>query len=184
MENEMDRINAIEELLMSMEDILEQAKNVPLSDKVVVDRDALLDIITDIRLKMPSEIEQSKWVLDEKARIIEEAKRSAEEKIQEAEQEAARLVDEDKITADACAQAERIVAEAKRVARDMRVGAKEYAADILTQIEDQLTQLDRFTQSSMRDMANTLDSQTRRFSDSLAEKIEVIAQNRNELNVD
>ena len=58
----MDRQMEIEEILASIEEILEQAKSVPFSDKVLVDREELFDLITDIRLKMPTEIEQSKWV--------------------------------------------------------------------------------------------------------------------------
>ena len=66
----MDRQMEIEEILASIEEILEQAKSVPFSDKVLVDREELFDLITEIRLKMPTEIEQSKWVLEEKNRII------------------------------------------------------------------------------------------------------------------
>jgi hypothetical protein len=56
----MDRQMEIEEILTSIEEMLEQAKTVPFSDKVLVDREELFDAITDIRLKMPTEIEQSK----------------------------------------------------------------------------------------------------------------------------
>ncbi len=59
----MDRQMEIEEILANIEEILEQAKSVPFSDKAMVDRDELFDLITDIRLKLPTEIEQSKWVL-------------------------------------------------------------------------------------------------------------------------
>ena len=82
----MDRQMEIEEILASIEEILEQAKSVPFSDKVLVDREELFDLITDIRLKMPTEIEQSKWVLEEKNRIIVDAQREAEAKIKEAEE--------------------------------------------------------------------------------------------------
>ena len=74
----MDRQMEIEEILTSIEEMLEQAKTVPFSDKVLVDREELFDAITDIRLKMPTEIEQSKWVLEEKNRIIVDAQHEAE----------------------------------------------------------------------------------------------------------
>ena len=45
----MDRQMEIEEILASIEEILEQAKSVPFSDKVLVDREELFDLITDIR---------------------------------------------------------------------------------------------------------------------------------------
>ena len=146
----MDRQMAIEEILVNMEEVLENAKSMPFSDKVVVDREELFDLITDIRLKMPNEIEQSKWVLDEKSRILEDAKRDAELKIKEAEEERDKLINESEITRRACTQAEEIVSEAKKVARDMRMGAKEYADDLLMQLEEQMKQLDGFVQSALR----------------------------------
>ena len=42
----MDRQMEIEEILASIEEILEQAKSVPFSDKVLVDREGLFDLIT------------------------------------------------------------------------------------------------------------------------------------------
>ena len=69
----MDSQMEIEEILTNMEEKLEQAKTVPFSDKVLVDREELYDMITDIRLKMPTEIEQSRWVIEEKNRILVEA---------------------------------------------------------------------------------------------------------------
>ena len=120
----MDRQMEIEEILASIEEILEQAKSVPFSDKVLVDREELFDLITEIRLKMPTEIEQSKWVLEEKNRIIIEAQREAEGKLKEAEDERAKMINEHEVTRKAYAQAEEIVENAKRVSKDMRMGAK------------------------------------------------------------
>ena len=179
----MDRQMAIEEILVNMEEVLENAKSMPFSDKVLVDREELFDLITDIRLKMPNEIEQSKWVLDEKSRILEDAKWDAELKIKEAEEERDKLINESEITRRACTQAEEIVSEAKKVARDMRMGAKEYADDLLMQMEEQMKQLDGFVQSALREVSLTTEKQAKGFSDMLRQKSEVVQQNRKELNV-
>lgn len=179
----MDRQQLIEEILTNMEDVLEQAKSMPFSDKVLVDREELFDMITDIRLKMPNEIEQSKWVLDDKNRILQDAQRNAEQIIKEAEEERNRLVDENEITRRACAQAEEIVAEAKKVAKDMRMGAKEYADDLLMQMEEQMKQLDNFVAGSMQDLNNAMNDRSRRFGEMLQQKCEVVQQNRKELNI-
>ena len=88
----MDRQMEIEEILANIEDMLEHGKSVPFSDKTMIDREEMFDLITDVRLKLPSEIEQSKWVLDEKNRILTEAQREAEEKIRAAEEERARMI--------------------------------------------------------------------------------------------
>ena len=179
----MDRQMEIEEILASIEEILEQAKSVPFSDKVLVDREELFDLITDIRLKMPTEIEQSKWVLEEKNRIIVDAQREAEAKLKEAEEERAKMINEHEVTRKAYSQAEEIVENAKRVSKDMRMGAKEYADDLLMQIDDQMKQLTSFTSERLFDVMSTMDAKAKEFASVIDQKSRILQQNRKELNI-
>ena len=80
-----DRQMEIEDMLASIDEILEQSKSVPFSDKVMVERSEIMEITKEIRLRLPTEIEQSKWVLEEKNRILADAQKEAEEKIAQAE---------------------------------------------------------------------------------------------------
>ena len=179
----MDRQMQIEEILASMEEYLEQAKGVPFSDKFMVDREKLFDMITDIRLKMPTEIEQSKWVLEEKNRIIVEAQQEAAQKIKEAEEERLKMINEHEVTKKAYAQAEEIVDNAKRVSKDMRMGAKEYADDLLMQIDDQMKQLASFTNEEMSKVMSNLDARSKDFTQLIDQKIRILQQNRKELDI-
>ena len=47
-------------LLETLEDILERSKGVPFSTKCVVDKDEVLEIIKEVRLKLPDELKQEK----------------------------------------------------------------------------------------------------------------------------
>ena len=60
-------------ILEALEDLIEKAMTVPFTGKCMVDRDEILDIIQDIRLKLPDDLKQAKWVLEERARILAEA---------------------------------------------------------------------------------------------------------------
>ena len=173
----MDRQMEIEDILTSIEEMLEQAKTVPFSDKVLVDREELFDAITDIRLKMPTEIEQSKWVLEEKNRIIVDAQHEAEAKIKEAEEERLKMINEHEVTRKAYAQAEGIVDNAKRV------GAKEYADDLLMQIDDQMKQLAGFTNEELSKIAGIIDSRSKEFATVIDQKSRILQQNRKELDI-
>ena len=42
-------------LLETLEEILEQSKKLPFTDKAVVDKEAILEVIKEIRLKLPDE---------------------------------------------------------------------------------------------------------------------------------
>lgn len=61
-------------LLDDLEEILANASKVPFSEKAIVDSDEIRSIVDDIRLSMPKDIQQAKWVKDEQDRILNEAR--------------------------------------------------------------------------------------------------------------
>ena len=48
-------------LLETIEDMLENSKEVPFTHKAIIDKEEVLDIIKEIRLKLPEELKQS-WM--------------------------------------------------------------------------------------------------------------------------
>ena len=62
-------------LLETLEDLLERSRGVPFSSKVIVDKEEMLDLIKEIRLKLPDELKQAKWVKEERQRILVEAQK-------------------------------------------------------------------------------------------------------------
>ena len=47
-------------LLESLEELIEQSKKMPLSNKCIVDQDTILDLIKEMRLKLPDDLKQAK----------------------------------------------------------------------------------------------------------------------------
>ena len=72
-------------LLETLEDILESSKGVPFTQKSIVDKEEILEIIKEKRLKLPDELKQAKWVKEERQRILLEAQKEADEIVKEAE---------------------------------------------------------------------------------------------------
>ena len=72
-------------LLENLEEILESSSKVPFSTKVMVDADELREIIEEIRLKLPDELKQAKWVKEERQRIISDAELEAQKVLKETE---------------------------------------------------------------------------------------------------
>ena len=125
------------ELLEQMEEIIESGAGIPFSGgKCVVNRDEMLEIIQEIRLRLPDDMKQAKRIVEEKARIITEAKQEAENILDNAESRIAALVDEHEITKKAYEQAEVIISNAKKNAREIRLGTREYADNILGKVEE------------------------------------------------
>ena len=85
-------------LLETLEDILERSKTIPFSNKGVIDKEELLEIIKEIRLKLPDELKQAKWVKEERQRILVEAQKEADDIVKEAENRIISMIDEHEIT--------------------------------------------------------------------------------------
>ena len=47
-------------LLETLEDIMERSKSLPFTEKGIVDKEEVLEIIKEIRLKLPDELKQAK----------------------------------------------------------------------------------------------------------------------------
>ncbi len=123
------------ELIEAVEDVVDRGAPIPFSGKSVVDSQEILDIIQEIRLKMPEDLKQAKWVTEERQRILLEAQKEANNIIKEAESKIVSLVDEHEISKKAYEQANEIIANARENAREVRLGTKDYADDILANLE-------------------------------------------------
>ena len=89
---------SIDELLDVMDETLEDALNVPFSGgKRMVDVEKVRELIDDIRLNMPQEIQQAKAVVKDRTQIIDKAKREADMIIKRAEERARTMVAEEAI---------------------------------------------------------------------------------------
>ena len=85
-------------LLETLEDILEKSKSLPFTDKSIIEKEQFLDIIKEIRLKLPDELKQAKWIKEERERIINEAQKDADDIVKEAENRIISMIDEHEIT--------------------------------------------------------------------------------------
>jgi len=123
-------------ILETLEDIVEKSVSVPFSGKFLVDREEILEIIKEMRLKLPEDMKQAKWVKDERQRILLEAQKEANNVIKDAENKISSLVDEHEITKKAYEQANEIGSNAQKNAREIRMGTREYADSILNKVEE------------------------------------------------
>ena len=117
-------------LLETLEEILEQSKKLPFTDKAVVDKEAILEVIKEIRLKLPDELKQAKWIKEERQRILTEAQKEANDIVKEAETRIISMIDEHEITKKAYEQKAQIIETANEMSREISQGTKEYADNV------------------------------------------------------
>ena len=125
-------------LLDTLEDLIENAKKVPFSEKSIVEREEFLDLIKEIRLKLPDELKQAKWVKEERERILTEAQKEADDVVKEAENRIISMIDEHEITKKAYEQKNQIMSAANESSRQITQGAREYADSILENLAKSL----------------------------------------------
>lgn len=128
-------------LLETLEDILENSRTLPFSDKTVIEKEQFLDIIKEIRLKLPEELKQAKWIKEERERIIAEAQKDADDIVREAENRIISMIDEHEITKKAYDKKTEIIADANEMYREITKGTNDYVDGILANIESNMLEL-------------------------------------------
>lgn len=128
-------------LLDTIEDIIERSKTVPFTDKGIVSKNELLDIIKEVRLKLPDELKQAKWIKEERERIITEAQKDADDIVKEAENRIISMIDEHEITKKAYEKKTEIIATANDIYREYSTNANEYASSVLKDVQDTMVKL-------------------------------------------
>lgn len=130
----------IDELLDVLDETLEESAGVPFSGgKRMVDIDRVRDIIDDMRMNLPTEIQQAKAVVQDRGSILATAKSDADALMKRAEERARALVAQEAVVKSAQAQAKEIVAQAQNLSRETRLKMTEYCEDLLATTEQQLT---------------------------------------------
>lgn len=136
-------------LLETIEDILEKGRTLPFTNKVFVDKAELLDLVDEVRLKLPDELKQAKWVKEERKRILAEAEKEAEDIVKEAENRIISMIDEHEITKKAYDKKQEIIATANEMSREIDKGTRNYADTILSEVEETVKGLDTKFQESV-----------------------------------
>ena len=126
-------------LIDKLDDLVHNAKPVPLTDQVRVDKEEIYDILDQMRATIPEEIKQARWIVKERQEMLAEAKREAERIVKEARERQEQLVSEEEVTKQAERAAEDIIEDARAREREIRLGAEDYADEILNTLEVNLS---------------------------------------------
>lgn len=143
-------MSRIEQLIDEIEEYVEGCKPAPFSQsKIIVQKEQLYELLTELRLKTPDEIKRYQKIIAQKDKIISDAQAQAEQMIEETTNYANALVEEHEIMLKAYekaeqtinaanAQAEEIIAAANQNAEEMRVSAIAYTQSLIANIQDRV----------------------------------------------
>ena len=128
-------------LIDKLDDLVHNAKAVPLTDQVRIDREEIYEILDQMRATIPEEIKQARWIVKERQEMLAEAKRESDRLLGEAREQAVREASQTEIVKLAERQAQEIIDDARRQARETRLEMEDWADAILSTLE---VNLDKF----------------------------------------
>jgi vacuolar-type H+-ATPase subunit H len=127
-------------LLEELEGHIQGCRRVPMTDKVLVGEDALLDYIDQIRSLLPEELRQARLLVKDREHLIEDARVDVERVLAEANQRIEGMIRESEVVKRAEAAAEEIVTQSRRTAYEIKNNATRYADDLMSNLETKLEQ--------------------------------------------
>ncbi|MCR4672918.1 MAG: ATPase [Lachnospiraceae bacterium] len=143
-------MSKIEQLIDEIEEFVDGCKPATFSrSNIVVPKDQLYELLTELRLKTPDEIKRYQKIIAQKDKIINDAQAQAEQMVKETTDYCNALVDEHEIMLkayekaeqtinDANAQAQEIVAAANQNAEEVRVSALTYTQSMIGNVTEVL----------------------------------------------
>jgi len=129
-----DLLSALNEL----EELIESSGKIPLTKRVMMDEDRVLDILDRIRTTIPDEIRQARWIIQEREKVLDDSQKEAMRILEDAQKQVEKRADESEVTRQAKVVAEEIVAKAEATAREIKESARQYADDILANLQESL----------------------------------------------
>lgn len=125
----------VEAKLHQLEVMVAEAKGVPLSTSIMLNRAEIDGLVTDLRNALPEELRQARWILKKRDELLERARREASKMMQDAEAERARLVSRTEVVQSANREADRILDEATEQAHQIRLEVEDYVDAKLANFE-------------------------------------------------
>lgn len=129
--------SGVSELLDILFHMVDDAKNVPLSsEKCMLERDKVLDLIDEIRGQFPVELMEAKKLVASRSEYLAETKREADAMVKQAEERAKKLLSGDERLIKAKQRGIEILRQAEERSRELRKAANEYCEDALRRTEE------------------------------------------------
>lgn len=168
----------IQELIDALEELVIQARRLPVGGNLVVDRKRVLDVIDQLRLAVPNDVREASRILEMRDQILADAHAASQETFERAEAERMRLVDDAAIVHEAQDRSQLMLMDAEARARQTIADADATAAQHLSEAAEaaakQLDDADEYALAILQRLENQLQS----FLDSVRTSMSSLTEKR------
>lgn len=156
------------ELLSEIEEIVDTASGFPLTGKIMVDSNELLEIVNEIRTCLPDEIKQAQWIKNEHDRILDEAKTEYETIVRDAQNQAEQMVAKDEIMSQARSRSEELMAATEENSRQLKMSTYDYVDGILFDFQEKMEKMQQMQQEYFNDVFENLEKSFKGVNETLS----------------
>ena len=128
-------------LVDRLEELFNESSSIPMTHKVMVDEERMLDLIDQMRLAIPEEIKKAQQIINQKERIIAQAHEEANRTLELSKEQSQKLIERDEIVIKAGHIADEIKRKAIEEKKAIQKDADIYAVDSLEHLEMELTKI-------------------------------------------
>jgi vacuolar-type H+-ATPase subunit H len=143
------------ELLDTLEQLIaevEEARPVPLSNNVRINRDEFVTRLRELQAELPEELRAARWMVREREKYVARTNERAREMLSKAKSRSEEMVSESHIVTEAVEEANRLVRNAEKDAERIRLEAEDYAERHLAEAETVLGELLRYVREARAEL--------------------------------
>ncbi len=163
-------------LIDRLEEMVGEARRIPIGTGVVMDRRRMLDLVDQLRAAVPGEVKESREIIARKDEVLSSAEEEARIRIARADEEVDRRLSETEIVRSAEMRAQMMVqeaeAKAERLVREAQNDARSRLEEAERNASQQMDDADRYALEMLR----RLDDQLQTFMGSVRSGIESLEQ--------
>lgn len=128
----------IQHLVDRLEDLIDEGRHMPFSKYTMIDEERALEIIDQMRISIPEEIEKSARILQQRDRVLAQANEEAARILQQARSKGNEMLEQDVNVQAAQNRAANIIEQARQQAEQMTAEADQYVMTVLSKLEQNL----------------------------------------------
>jgi cell division septum initiation protein DivIVA len=147
----------VDQTLAQLRELVENARNLPMSTSVRVERDELLDLIDEVATQLPDELRAARWLLKERDEFRAKTRREADEIINDAKSRVAHMVEKSEVVKASQLRSQELVDQSTTETNRMKREAEDYCDQKLASFEVVLEQIGQRVAAGRQRLAGTVE---------------------------
>jgi cell division septum initiation protein DivIVA len=125
----------IQHLVDRLEDLIDEGRHIPFSKYTMIDEERALEIIDQMRISIPEEIEKAARVLSQRDRVLAQANEEAARIVQQARERSDQMVEREASVQAAQSRAANLIEQARQETEGITGDADRYVLEVLSKLE-------------------------------------------------